>query len=57
MTEIDHVKKLIDMKESLVRNLAGRGDRSATIAICVQIAGMREYLRILEEQERAEVAA
>ncbi len=46
--EIERVKKLIAGKEELVRHLAGKGQVSENIAVCQQIAGLKEYLRIIE---------
>lgn len=46
--EIERVKHLIAGKEEVVKHLAGKGAVSDNIAICQQIAGLREYLRILE---------
>ena len=59
--EIERVKKLIAGKEELVRHLAGKGQVSENIAVCQQIAGLKEYLRCgspelssLDEQARTE---
>jgi hypothetical protein len=46
--EIERVKKLIAGKEDLVRHLINKGDLAENATICQQIAGLREYLRILE---------
>ena len=48
MPEIEKVKKLIAAQEDLVKYLVGKGDLSDNISICQRIAGLREYLRILE---------